>query len=102
MDAGVVHHDESPFVLVTAARQHIEKLHIVAAAGAPLVQVVVQLFYAPVQSFEDVHTPVTDAGIHAMGQAQGDQPQTLAQNQTEQAFDAQAELDGSVGEGLLT
>jgi hypothetical protein len=30
------------------------------------------------------------------------QPQTLVQRQTEQAFDAQAKLDGLIHEGLLT
>ena len=70
VDAGVVHHRKCPLLGVTAARQFVQKLRVVAAAGAAFVQAVVELFLAPVQRPQYVDAPAAAAGVHAMGLAQ--------------------------------
>lgn len=70
VNAGVVHYGKCPLVGVTAARELVQKLRVVAAAGAAFVQAVVQLFLAPVQRPQYVDAPVAAADVHAMALAQ--------------------------------
>ena len=70
VNAGVVHHCKCPFFWVTAASELVQKLRVVRATGAALVQAIVQLFLAPVQRPQYVDAPVAAAGVHAMGLAQ--------------------------------
>lgn len=57
-----------------------------------------QVFLAPAHGAEVWHPPVQAR----QAQQTFDQPQALTQGQSEQAFDAQAELDCRIGEGALT